>query len=580
MSYLVLARKWRPQSFEDIVGQSFACRTLQNAITSGRVAHAFLFTGARGVGKTSMARILAKSMNCVDGPTTKPCGVCENCKEISEGNSIDVLEIDGASNRGIDEIRELRENIKYFPSKSKHKIYIIDEVHMLTKEAFNALLKTLEEPPAHAIFIFATTEPHKIPITILSRCQRYDFKKISLSEICGHLKRILKSEGIKISDASVLQIAKAANGSMRDSQSILDQIISYGGTEISDADVNSILGVIDRALIYEIVGAVIRKDADKALRVINSIHDYGHDINQFCFNILEAFRDIVAFKSAKDPGEIIDLSEGELNEIKTFADEIDVKELLLIFNILYKAEEEITRSMTPKILLEMSVLKMINRFRVLPLAAIVKKLDALEKKIVAKGGDSGNSGGFSRPAQPAQQRRNEVRRAPEPAPRQARRTESKNQQPDTRQANTTPPPPKPVAPEQSEVIPAGERNAEGFVQYLKKKSILLYSHIEPLSEFEVTGDEINISASDKYFLEYFESQEIQMSLKELAYNYFDRNLKIIIKTVEKSGKNSLYSNDKKKTKGAMMLEAEHSDPIFTKAKQLFEGEIVDFKNEK
>ncbi|MFC1855048.1 DNA polymerase III subunit gamma/tau [Thermodesulfobacteriota bacterium] len=346
MSYLVLARKWRPQKFEEIVGQSFVSKTLKNAIESGRVAHAFLFSGARGVGKTSTARILAKSLNCKDGPTVDPCGVCENCVEISAGNSIDVFEIDGASNRGIDEIRELRENIKYFPSKSKHKIFIVDEVHMLTKEAFNALLKTLEEPPPHAIFIFATTEPHKIPITILSRCQRFDFKKISLRDISAHLARITKAEGMNISEASILRVARAANGSMRDSQSILDQIISYGGNEVSDSEVNDILGVIDQALIYSIVRAIIEKDEHTALNVINSVYDYGYDINQFCYNILEALRDIIALKVSKNPSELIELSDGELRELEELSEKIEVKEVLLSFNILYKAEEEITKSMS------------------------------------------------------------------------------------------------------------------------------------------------------------------------------------------------------------------------------------------
>jgi len=231
-SYLVLARKWRPQLFEEVVGQQHITQTLQNAISQKRVAHAFLFTGARGVGKTSTARILAKALNCEKGPQINPCGQCTNCQEVTHGTSMDVIEIDGASNRGIDEIRELKENVRYTPAKSRYKIYIIDEVHMLTKEAFNALLKTLEEPPPHIIFIFATTEPHKIPATILSRCQRYDFKRIPFREVIGSLKRIVEEEKIQISQRGLLSIAQESEGSLRDAQSLLDQVIAYAGKNI------------------------------------------------------------------------------------------------------------------------------------------------------------------------------------------------------------------------------------------------------------------------------------------------------------------------------------------------------------
>jgi len=251
MSYLVLARKWRPQLFEEVIGQRHVTQTLQNAISQQRVAHAFLFTGARGVGKTSSARILAKALNCEKGLRTNPCNECASCQEITHGTSMDVIEIDGASNRGIDEIRELRENVRYTPAKSRYKVYIIDEVHMLTKEAFNALLKTLEEPPPHIVFIFATTEPHKIPATILSRCQRYDFKRIPFREVVESLKWIVEKEGIQISQRGLLSIAQGSEGSLRDAQSLLDQVIAYSGREIRDEDVVEVLGLIDRRVLSD-----------------------------------------------------------------------------------------------------------------------------------------------------------------------------------------------------------------------------------------------------------------------------------------------------------------------------------------
>ncbi|MDP2807111.1 MAG: DNA polymerase III subunit gamma/tau, partial [bacterium] len=248
MSYLVLARKWRPQNFEQLIGQQHVTTTLRNAIKSKRIAHAYLFSGARGVGKTSAARVLAKALNCAEGPTETPCNKCSSCVEITGSRSIDVLEIDGASNRGIDEIRDLRENVKYTPTQGKYKIYIIDEVHMLTKEAFNALLKTLEEPPAHAIFIFATTEIHKVPITILSRCQRFDFRKVEVSVVVDYVKRMLQGEDVQASDDCLYLVAQKSEGSMRDAVSLLDQLISYGGQKLTAEDARQVLGLVDEAL--------------------------------------------------------------------------------------------------------------------------------------------------------------------------------------------------------------------------------------------------------------------------------------------------------------------------------------------
>ena len=281
MSYLVLARKWRPQSFEDIVGQEHVTRTLKNAISSERVAHAYLFTGARGVGKTSAARILAKALNCEKGPTTQPCNECTHCREIASGASVDVHEIDGASNTSVDDVRDLKEGINYLPSSCRKKIYIIDEVHMLSTSAFNALLKTLEEPPSHVIFIFATTEPHKIPGTILSRCQRFDFKRISVRLIYDRLKGIASEEGLEISEKSLMIIAREADGGMRDAQSLLDQVISFSGSKISDEEVIDVLGVIDLALIQEAAVAVLNNDPEKCLELVGRLFTYGWDVKEF-----------------------------------------------------------------------------------------------------------------------------------------------------------------------------------------------------------------------------------------------------------------------------------------------------------
>ncbi len=296
MSYLVLARKYRPQVFDELTGQSHITDLLQKSILSGRLAHAFLFCGPRGIGKTSCARILAKSLNCQKGPTLTPCGECSACREITAGNSFDVIEIDGASNRGIEEIRTLRENVKFAPAYGRFKIYIIDEVHMLTTEAFNALLKTLEEPPAHVKFIFATTEANKVPSTILSRCQRFDFKRIPVDTIMVALRILCQKEQLKADEAALYAIAKAAQGSMRDALSILDQLSALGGEGIDSKDVYSMLGIVESELLFGLTDALIAKDCPAALKIFNDIIERGKDIKQLGKDLTEHFRHLMIVK--------------------------------------------------------------------------------------------------------------------------------------------------------------------------------------------------------------------------------------------------------------------------------------------
>jgi DNA polymerase-3 subunit gamma/tau len=292
MSYLVLARKWRPQSFDEIVGQEHISQTLMNAIRSNRVAHAFLFTGVRGVGKTTAARVLAKALNCVQGPTPTPCNSCVNCREITAGSAVDVLEIDGASNTGVDDVREIIENVRYQPAKSRFKIYIIDEVHMLSTSAFNALLKTLEEPPPHVKFIFATTDPHKVPHTIHSRCQRYDFKRIPFRLIADRLMHIARSDGVEVSDRALFLIAREGEGSMRDAQSLFDQVIAFAGKTVRDEDVVAALGLADRKMLYAVADAIVDRNPVRALELLNELHLYGQDMRRFARELLEHFRNL------------------------------------------------------------------------------------------------------------------------------------------------------------------------------------------------------------------------------------------------------------------------------------------------
>ncbi|GAG77910.1 unnamed protein product, partial [marine sediment metagenome] len=279
--YLVIARKYRPKYFSEIVGQEHITKTLINAINDYRVAHAYLFSGPRGVGKTTTARILSKSLNCQKGPTALPCNTCSNCREIDDSINLDVLEIDGASNRGIEEIRTLQENTRYAPGRGNYKIYIIDEVHMLTKHAFNALLKTLEEPPKHVIFIFATTEPHKVPMTVLSRCQRFNFRRLTVSEIEGKLKEISEKEKIPVEDLAVKLIARQADGSLRDGESMLDQLFTYSDGKITVNDVRQMFGFVEEEIYFSLTDSIKGKDEKKILKIIDTVFDKGYDMEEF-----------------------------------------------------------------------------------------------------------------------------------------------------------------------------------------------------------------------------------------------------------------------------------------------------------
>jgi DNA polymerase-3 subunit gamma/tau len=385
MSYLVLARKYRPQTFEQVVAQTHITRTLTNAISSGRVAHAILFSGPRGTGKTTVARVLAKAMNCKDGPTPVPCNVCKSCNEITAGKAVDVFEIDGASNNSVDQVRELRENIKYMPAHSQHKIYIIDEVHMLSTAAFNALLKTLEEPPSHVMFMFATTEPHKIPITILSRCQRHDFRRIDLNSISTHMASLCRQEGFEIAEESLGLIAREAGGSMRDGLSLLDQVMTCLQGPITHEQVLDILGIIDRKFIFDLSESILKADISAALDLLDDIYDHGHDMKKLYADLLEHFRNLLVAAMGKKVNKLIDLPAGEVDQLVAQAKTISTTELSQIFDLFFKAEASIRLSAQPKMALEMTLVRMLQSKPALPIDVLIDKLDVLRKEMIGDG---------------------------------------------------------------------------------------------------------------------------------------------------------------------------------------------------
>ncbi len=359
MSYLVFARKYRPQSFAEVIGQDHITQLLKKSIESNRIAHAFLFCGPRGIGKTSCARILAKSLNCQQGPTLTPCGQCFACQEIASSNSFDVIEIDGASNRGIDEIRTLRENVKFAPAYGRYKVYIVDEVHMLTSEAFNALLKTLEEPPEHVKFILATTEANKVPATILSRCQRFDFKRITVETVMASLKDICVKEKLKIDDAALFAIAKAAQGSMRDALSVLDQLSALGQEGIDAKDVFSMLGMVETELLFQLTDALVDKNCVAALAVFSDIIDRGKDIKQLGKDLTEHFRHMMIIKiGGPSLSGLVDYPASVKQRLSGQAEKTTIGGLLKTIDLLIEAQETARVMETLRMPLELAFAKM------------------------------------------------------------------------------------------------------------------------------------------------------------------------------------------------------------------------------
>ncbi|HVM60776.1 MAG TPA: DNA polymerase III subunit gamma/tau [Verrucomicrobiae bacterium] len=380
--YQVLARKWRPQQFDDVVGQEHVTTTLKNAIEQNRLAHAYLFVGPRGIGKTSTARIFAKALNCVKGPTVTPCDKCDNCKEIAEGRSLDVLEIDGASNRGIDEVRELRETVKYAPARGKFKIYIIDEVHMLTKEAFNALLKTLEEPPPHVKFLFATTEPQKVLPTILSRCQRFDLRRIPSSLIVEHLKSIAKKEKVSIDDAALAAIARGAEGGLRDAESALDQLIAFCGNKIAESDVLSVFGLVAHDQIARLTDAVIDGETIKALQVLKKLDDVGKDLQRLTADMLDHFRNLLVVTLGEEGTESLQLPETEIDLLKAQAKRTDSDAVLRIIDALSAAEGRLRYALSKRVFLEIALVKAVKAREMMGIDGVLKKLNELKGQVV------------------------------------------------------------------------------------------------------------------------------------------------------------------------------------------------------
>jgi DNA polymerase III subunit gamma/tau len=378
--YQAIARRWRPQQFDEVIGQNHITTTLVNAITKNRIGHAYLFVGPRGIGKTTLARILAKGLNCLssDQPTPQPCDKCESCLDVIAGNCLDVMEIDGASNTSVDDIRELRENVKYAPARGRNKIYIIDEVHMLSKNAFNALLKTLEEPPAHVKFFFATTEPHKIPDTIISRCQRFDLRKIPSQLIREHLGKILEKESVDCDEKALRTIAAVAEGGMRDAESILDQLLVYCDEKIQQEDVAALLGLVPSIVVSEFAQAILAGDLSNIIRLVNETIDQGWDLKQFLSTLIRHFRDLLVLSIPGADEKITDIPVEEARELAELGRKFTTPRLLFILDELIEGENKIKYAISEQIALEMMLINIAKSRGRIYLDELITRIEAIQ----------------------------------------------------------------------------------------------------------------------------------------------------------------------------------------------------------
>lgn len=445
MSYEVLARKWRPQQFGDVVGQDHVVQTLRNAITAERVAHAYLFVGPRGVGKTSIARIFAKALNCPNRTDGNPCDACDTCREIMAGTCLDVIEIDGASNNSVDQVRELRDSVKYAPARGPHKIYIIDEVHMLSAGAFNALLKTLEEPPAHVKFLFATTEVQKIPTTILSRCQRFDLRRIEMRDLTAQLDKVAAAEGVDISEAAIEAIARGAEGGLRDAESALDQLISFRGKKIGEEDVLSVFGLVSRKALEDLAGAVLAGDHAGIFHQVAALHDAGKDLQRLSLELLDYMRNLLVVQLTGDRAAELDIPAGHLDTLKAQAAASNPERIGRVVDILIDAQPQLKFALSRRTILEMALVRAGR-------AAAAASLDEVLEALQTARDTLPDAPAASAPAQKKTPERMTPAPTPPPEPE-----EDPNPEPPPEDA-----PPDPGAPD--EPAPANETDYPGLVQ--------------------------------------------------------------------------------------------------------------------
>ncbi|HJS73404.1 MAG TPA: DNA polymerase III subunit gamma/tau [Vicinamibacteria bacterium] len=536
MTYEVLALKYRPKVFEDLVGQETVTRTLTHAIQQNRIAHAFLFAGVRGVGKTTTARILAKALNCASGPTVRPCGECPACLEIARGSSLDVFEIDGASNNGVAEVRDIIDGSRYAPSRDRFKIYIIDEVHMLSTPAFNALLKTLEEPPPTVKFIFATTEYHKIPDTILSRCQEFEFRTVSRSEIAQQLRRIVDAEGLRASEAALAILARTAEGSLRDGISALDQVIAAAGGEIGENEVTEVLGLVERQVLRETAEAIVARDTEAILRVVDRLARSGRDLRFFTSSLMQYLRDVLVTRVAPHASDLLSVP-GETADLEALASELGEEDLVRSLEVLTQAEDGLRLSPEPRFHLEMALLKIAQLRR---LASFEELLARFEKLA---------SGGGPAPSPP-------VPPGPATLPRKAA------------------PPPAERAREAAP--PETPGTVEALWDRLKSGKQMLYQLVVRSHRAEVDAGRLRIQflAEQKVLAEQLRDKMLLALLEEQAAAVFGKKIAVAVEVVENGAKPVAEPAPVLESRAGLEERAKE-DPLVRRFVDTFQGEVED-----
>lgn len=551
MSYLVLARKYRPQTFAEVVQQDHITRTLTNAISAGRMVHAVLFSGPRGTGKTTVARILAKAMNCEKGPTPVPCNSCRSCREITAGSAVDVYEIDGASNNSVDQIRDLRENLRYMPAHSQYKIYIIDEVHMLSIAAFNALLKTLEEPPAQVMFIFATTEPQKIPVTILSRCQRHDFRRISIESMTQHMEMISSKEGIRIPSESVWLVAREAGGSMRDALSLLDQVMACCDAAVTHEQALEILGIMDRKIMFDISEAVFRQDVPALLEIIDDTYDKGHDMKRLYAEFVEHARNMLIVKMGKNVDKLVDLPAHELDRIKGQIKDVSVVFLNQVFDLLFREEVTVKLSTQPKLALEMIMIKLFQTKPALPIEELIAKLDSLQKTVYATPSQKAEGSNESPVTPPLKKKRPAASESPAIA-EQTKPFGSGSEAGDKDLASTW-----------NKILDIISDESPALATNLAHSA--LKTLMDGALEIEVNGNGFNINMIKR--------KKNMAILHKVVSDYFGKDKKI---TVTGRLVSSSHNHEKKDMENRQKQEA-LNHPLVADAIEIFNGKVIDVK---
>jgi len=604
LSYQVIARKWRPQSFDEVSGQAHVTTALRNAIRTDRVPHAMLLTGPRGVGKTTLARLIARCLNCEKGPTDEPCGSCTACTEITESRSTDVQEIDAASRTGVDDIREVIDSIRYAAAPGKYRIFIIDEVHMLSTNAFNALLKTLEEPPPQSLFIFATTNPEKIPFTVLSRCQRHDLRRIALTSVTDRLGEIAASEGIQISPSALTQIAREGDGSMRDSQTLLDQIVAYGGETITDETIAEVLDLVDRRVLFEIVTACIDGDAQKALEHVAQATSGGSEARRIADSLLEVLRDLVVLRIAPEGRGLFEGSDEERAELVELASKTEHARLRRMFRALVREIEDLSWAPRPTAVLEMAVIRLATLPAGDDVGQLLTRLDQLERRLAAGGAPTGRAasggggaaaggGGSAKGSRPVSDRGPRKRaddrggseseadssKAPPAAPRRAAPSKPA---PAARSANGKPnvnghsPSPRPAQTDEAPPI-GGSAPPEAIFDRFRAKALeedrSRYGSLEGTELISIEGNKIALAVSGSFHAERLRARIVD--LEAFAGAFFQQTTRISVE-VRGAGSRPEEGADAREKTRKRRQDALNSEPV-NLAIEVLEAEIVEIK---